>query len=188
MKTNTKRSRQASTPPTVTEPIKLKVGSKTIQITATDKKISAHAGQEAFADFLSQHGVREMVAGVLPQRPRSPNALAPVEIALGFITAVLAEADKLTRVAWLRGDPVLPQIFNLKRLPSQSTLSRFLRALAPWAASSRSGAVHWNGYPGGVKATRWISTQPPCCTKTALRRECGWATPAWASSPACIRF
>jgi hypothetical protein len=125
MKTNTQRSGQASTPQTVTAPIKLKVGGQTIAITTTNQKISAHAGQITLAGFFQSCGVRELVERVLPQRPTSPNALAPVEIALGFMAGVVAGADKLARVAWLRGDPVLPQIFRLKRLPSQSTLSRF---------------------------------------------------------------
>jgi hypothetical protein len=125
IKTNTKRSGQASTPQTVTGPIKLKSGAGSIQITTTNKKISAHGGQAAFAAFLVGQRLRETLAGLLPQRPTSPNALAPVEIALGFMAAVLAGADKLTRVGWLRGDPVLPEVLNLRRLPSQSTLSRF---------------------------------------------------------------
>jgi hypothetical protein len=125
MKTNTQRSGQASTPQTVTQPIKLKIGCQTIAITTTNQKISAHAGQVTLAGFFAQLGVREKLAGVLPQRPVSPNAMAPVEIALGFMAGIVAGADKLTRVAWLRGDPVLPSIFRLKRLPSQSTLSRF---------------------------------------------------------------
>jgi hypothetical protein len=125
MKTNTKRSRQASTPQTVTPLIKLKVGGEAIRITTTNQKISAHAGQVTLAGFLAAHRVRELLAAVLPQQPTSPNALAPVEIALGFMAGVVAGADKLTRVAWLRGDPVLPQVLRLRRLPSQSTLSRF---------------------------------------------------------------
>jgi len=125
MKTNTKRSEQASTPQTVTEPIELKIGKKTIRISSTNQKLSAHAGQATLAGFFQSFGVRELLARALPQRPTSPNALAPVEIALGFMTGVVAGADKLTRVAWLRGDPVLPHLFQLKRLPSQSTLSRF---------------------------------------------------------------
>jgi hypothetical protein len=125
MKTNTKRSRQASAPQTVTPLIKLKVGGQTIRITTTNQKISAHAGQVTLAGFFQAHRVRDLLAQVLPQQPTSPNALAPAEIALGFMAGVVAGADKLTRVAWLRGDPVLPQVLQLRRLPSQSTLSRF---------------------------------------------------------------
>jgi len=135
MRTNTKRSGQASTPQTVTAPIKLKVGGQTIAITTTNQKISAHAGQVTLAGFFQRLGVRELLARVLPQRPTSPNALAPVEIALGFMAGIVAGADKLTRVAWLRGDPVLPQIFQLKRLPSQSTLSRFFAGFGNLAQS-----------------------------------------------------
>ncbi len=125
MRTNTKRGGQASTPQTVTDLVKLKVGGQTIAITTTDQKLSAHAGQVTLAGFFQRLGVRELLARSLPQRPTSPNALAPVEIALGFMAGIVAGADKLTRVAWLRGDPVLPQIFQLRRVPSQSTLSRF---------------------------------------------------------------
>ena len=125
MKTNTKRSGQASTPQTVTEPMKLKIGRETIRITTTDQKISGQAGQATLAGFFESFGVREKLGRVLPQRPVSPNALEPVEIALGFMAGTVAGADKLTRVAWLRGDPVLPKIFRLRRVASQSTLSRF---------------------------------------------------------------
>ena len=90
MRTNTTRSRQASTSLTVTPAVKLKLGGKTIQITTTDRKLSAHGGQVAFAAFLAQLKVRPLLARLLPQRPTSPNALAPVEIALGFMSGVLA--------------------------------------------------------------------------------------------------
>jgi hypothetical protein len=101
------------------------MGSRTIQIGFTDKKLSAHAGQSAFAAFLQGQRWREVLGPLLPHRPTSPNAMAPVDIALGFISGVLAGADRLARVAWLRGDPVLPQVLEVRRLPSQSTLSRF---------------------------------------------------------------
>ena len=65
------------------------------------------------------------MAGLLPHRPTSPNALAPRDIALSFLAGVIAGADKLTRVAHLRSDPLLPEVLQVKRVPSQSTLSRF---------------------------------------------------------------
>jgi len=65
------------------------------------------------------------LAGLLPHRPTSPNALAPRDIALSFLAGVIAGADKLTRVAHLRSDPLLPEVLQVKRVPSQSTLSRF---------------------------------------------------------------
>jgi hypothetical protein len=44
---------------------------------------------------------------------------------LSFLAGVIAGADKLTRVAHLRNDPLLPEILQVRRMPSQSTLSRF---------------------------------------------------------------
>ena len=143
MKTNTQRSGQASTPQTVTAPIKLKIGAQTIRITTTNQRISAHAGQATLAGFMEAYRVRELLAGVLPQRPTSPNALAPVEIALGFMAGVVAGADKLTRVAWLRGDAVLPQVLRLRRMPSQSTLSRFFAGFGNLRQSLACFAPLW---------------------------------------------
>ncbi len=110
----------------MTEAIKLNTGAKTIRILPTKQKLSAHAGQTTFFGFLARRKVRTLLAGLLPHRPTSPNASPPVEIALGFIAGILAGADKLARIAHLRGDPVLPAIMEVRRLPSQSTLSRFL--------------------------------------------------------------
>ena len=106
---------------------KFKAGEKTIHIETTEQKVSGHAGQATFWSFL--HGrcdLRKLLARVLPHQPTSNNHLPPVDIACGFIAGLIAGADRLTRVAWLRGDPVLPEIMAAKRIPSQSTLSRFL--------------------------------------------------------------
>jgi single-stranded-DNA-specific exonuclease len=62
MKTNTKRSRQASAPQTVTQPIKLKIGGQTIAITTTNQKISAQAGpgNDVFQSSLELSGLISM--------------------------------------------------------------------------------------------------------------------------------
>lgn len=125
MKETTTKSHRASTHQTVTEEFKLKAGAKTIHITTTDQRLSGQAGQATFWGFVHLRKVREVIARALPHRPTSPNALIPAEIALGFIAGIVAGADKLTRVAWLRGDPLLPEVMGVKRLPSQATFSRF---------------------------------------------------------------
>jgi hypothetical protein len=87
--------------------------------------------------------VRALLASLLPQRPTSPNALAPVETALSFLAGILAGADKLARIAHLRGDPVLPEVMEVKRLPSQSTLSRFLGGFDGAAKNLRTFRALW---------------------------------------------
>lgn len=127
VKKQTTKSHEASTHQTVTGEFKFKAGSKTIHITTTEQQLSGHAGQVSFWSFLHLRKVRALLAQALPHRPTSPNAMQPVDIACGFLAGVLAGADRLTRIAWLRGDPLLPEVMASECIPSQATLSRFLR-------------------------------------------------------------
>ena len=126
MKQNPRQSHSASAHQTVIGAFELRTGEKAIRITTTNQRLSAHAGQTTFWGFLALGKVRALLAGALPHRPTSPNARPPVETALGFIAGIVAGADKLARIAHLRGDPVLPEVLEVKRLPSQSRLSRWL--------------------------------------------------------------
>ena len=127
----------------MTEAIKLKTGKKTIAITTTDQKLSAHAGQTTFWGFLHLRKFRGALSAALPHVRTSPNALKATEIALGFVAGILAGADKLTRIARLRGDPLLPEVMEVKRLPSQSTLSRFLAGFDGAAKNLRCFRALW---------------------------------------------
>lgn len=143
MKKNQGRSHGASAHQTVTEAIKLKTGRKTIRIVPSQQKLSAHAGQATFWGYLAMRKVREQLAQWLPHRPTSPNASKPVEIALGLIAGILAGAERLSQVAHLRGDPVLPEVMEVKRVPSQSTLSRFLAVFDNAAKNLRCFRSLW---------------------------------------------
>jgi len=144
VKKHQQKSHSASTHQTVTEAIKLKTGSKTITIRTTEQKLSAHAGQTTFWGFLHLRKFRPALASALPHVRTSPNALKVTEIALGFIAGILAGADKLTRIAHLRGDPLLPTVMEIKRMPSQSTLSRFLGGFDGAAKNLRSFRALWH--------------------------------------------
>ena len=141
VKKNRAKSHKASAHQTVTEEFKLHTGRQTIRIRPTDQKLSAHAGQTAFWGFAAVRKVRALLAGLLPHQPTSPNARPPVEIALGFLAGVLAGASRLAQVAWLRGDPVLPEVMEIDRLPSQPTLTRFFA----FFKHAGSGAACWRG-------------------------------------------
>jgi hypothetical protein len=128
----------------VTEAIELQTGQKTIWIRTTNQKLSGHAGQTTFWAFIALRKVRSMLAGVLPHRPTSPNARPPVETALGFIAGILAGADKLARIAQLRADPLLPEVMEVKRLPSQSRLSRWLALFDGAGKNLRTFRALWH--------------------------------------------
>jgi Transposase DDE domain group 1 len=151
MKSSQRKSHTASTHQTVTEEIKLRTGKKTIKIGMTDQKLSAHAGQATFWGFVHLRKFRQVLGGVLQFPITSPNALKPVEIALSFITGVLAGADKLTRIAHLRHDPLLPELVEVERFPSQSTLTRFLARFDGAAKNLRSFRPLW----------RWVMERLP---------------------------
>ena len=188
MKRCQRESHSAQAHQTVTSPVKLKVREKTILITTTNQRLSAHAGQATFWGFMHLRKFRAFLAGVLPHQRSSPNALSVVEIALGFISGILSGADKLTRLAHLRSDPLLAEVIGVKRLSSQSTYTRFLagfdgaaknlRTFRPvwhWAMnrlnSQRGGytldldsttLLHTDGHQEGVKVGHTPRGNKPC--------------------------
>ena len=76
--------------------------------------------------------------------PASNNHLTPLEKAVGFLQGILCEARKLTHVAYLRRDPLMPELLGVRRVPSQSTLSRFFQAFGGVAANATCFRVLWN--------------------------------------------
>lgn len=51
-------------------------------------------------------------------------AALPLEKALAFMHGLLGDARKLTHVAYLRRDPLLPEFLGIRRVASQSVLAR----------------------------------------------------------------
>lgn len=149
------RTHTGSAHQTVTEEIRLQLGQKSIQIGFTDQRLSPLAGMLSFAGYLFKKKVPELLQRMLPHRPTSPNALPPAEIGLSFVAGVIAGADQLTRVAHLRGAPLLPEIWQVRRGPSPSTLSRFFAGFRQGTNQSCFGQFYrwaleqWNSRPEG---------------------------------------
>jgi hypothetical protein len=116
---------------TVTPGFEFKVDGKSIAVEFTDQKLSAHAGSSGFWAWVHRSGWVGALQGCLPhQRPTSNNHLVPLDKALAFMHGVLTAARKLTHVAYLRRDPLLPEVPGTARVPSQSSLSRFFQGFA----------------------------------------------------------
>lgn len=110
----------------------------------TDQRISAHAGTAAFWGWLHPSGFVPVLAAALPHRmPRSNNRLEPVEKALGFLQGILCDARKLTQVAYLRRDALMAPLLGIRRVASQSSLSRFFADFGGAAANVRCFQVLW---------------------------------------------
>ena len=129
-----KRTQSAGTHPLhqrLAEGIKFKTGGQSIEIGFTDQKLSPHAGTATFWAFLRQSGWIELVENCLPHPiPASNYALMPVSKVLSFIQGLLCGAKKLTHVAYLRRDPLVPELLGIKRVASQSVLSSFFQVFS----------------------------------------------------------
>jgi hypothetical protein len=105
---------------TVAEKIKFQTVGQSIQIGSTDQQLTAHAGTATFWSFLHQSSWGELVGRRLPHpAPTSNNALPPLAKVFSFVQGLLCGAEKLTHVAYLRRDPMMPALLGIKRVPSQ---------------------------------------------------------------------
>jgi len=102
-----------------------------MQIDFTDQQLSPHAGSATFWAFLRQSGWIGLLERCLPHpRPKSNNHLSPLSKALGFVQGLLCGAKKFTHVAYLRRDPLVPEMLGIVRVASQSVLSRFFQGFS----------------------------------------------------------
>ena len=174
---------------TVAPKIQFQSAHKSIQIGFTDQKLSPHAGTATFWSFLHGSGWIPLLEKCLPHpQPTSNNHIKPLCKGLGFIQGLLCGAKKFTHVAYLRRDPMVPEMLGIKRVPSQSVLTRFfqgfssagrnLRCFRPlfgWCLDrlpSRPGGyaldldstrlLHEDGHQDGVEAGYTRAGTKPC--------------------------
>jgi hypothetical protein len=121
MKEDRPRTHTDSAHQTVAQNIRLQLRQKSIQIGFTDRRWSPLAGVLRLAGYLFKKTAPDMLVRTPPHKPTRANALPSSHIALSFLAGVIAVADKLTRVAHLRSDPLLPEILQVKRVLLQST-------------------------------------------------------------------
>ncbi len=113
---------------TVAGAFQFKGAGRSIAIRFTDQRLSPHAGSATFWAWLRGGKWINTLTGALPHAlPLSNNHLLPVEKALAFLHGLLCDARKLTHVAYLRRDPVAPELIGVRRVASQSALSRFFQ-------------------------------------------------------------
>jgi hypothetical protein len=98
---------------TVAGGFEFKSGRKTIAVEFTDQRFSPHAGSATIWGWLRPLGWVERLAAALPHPvPGSNNHLTPLAKALAFCHGLLCEARKLTHVAYLRRDPLVPELLR----------------------------------------------------------------------------
>jgi len=121
-----------------------KSGGKSIAVEYTAQKLSAHAGSAVFWGWLQGTSWRATLGAHLPHgAPQSNNHLRAVDKALAFTHGLLCEARKLTHVAYFRRDPLVPELLGIRRVASQSSLSRFFAGFTSAGANLRCFRPLW---------------------------------------------
>jgi hypothetical protein len=129
---------------TVAGEFNFKSGGKAIAVAFTDQRLSAHAGSATFWGWLHPSGWVQALAAALPHAPSlSNNNISALAKALAFTHGLLCEARKLSHIAYLRRDPVVPELLNIARVPSQSSFSRFFAGFDSAAANLRCFRPLW---------------------------------------------
>jgi len=129
---------------TVAGGFNFKSGGKAIAVEFTDQRLSPHAGSATFWGWLHPSGWIKTLAAALPHPPSlSNNSLTALDKALAFMHGLLCDARKLTHVAYLRRDPLVPELLNILRVASQSTLSRFFAGFGSAAGNLRCFRPLW---------------------------------------------
>lgn len=129
---------------TVAPAFNFKSGGKAIAVEFTNQRLSPHAGSATFWGWLHPSGWVKALAVALPHAPSlSNNGITALTKALAFTHGLLCDARKLTHIAHLRRDPLVPELLNIERVPSQSTLSRFFADFGSAAVNLRCFRPLW---------------------------------------------
>jgi len=130
---------------TVAGTFQFKSNGKAIAIEFTDQQLSPHAGSATFWAWLRPRDWCQRLSAALPHPlPRSNNKLLPVEKALAFMQGLLCDARKLTHVAYLRRDPLVPELLGIRRVASQSVLTRFFQGFSSAGQNLRCFRPLWH--------------------------------------------
>ena len=96
-----------------------------LKINYSDKKVTPYGGMKLLKDFIDQTNIIKDLRSVKLSYPQSNAGYDPIEIIQGFWLSIFTGASRYIHADWLRYDTTLQQIFELDRLPSQATYSRF---------------------------------------------------------------
>ena len=130
---------------TVAGPLEFKSNGKAIAIAFTEQQLSPHAGSAVFWGWLHQKDWCKRLASALPHPlPISNNKLLPLEKALSFMHGLLCDARKLTHIAYLRRDPLVPELLGITRVASQSVLTRFFQGFTSAGDNLRTFRPLWH--------------------------------------------
>ena len=96
-----------------------------LKIQYSNKKVTPFGGMKLLKDFIDKTNIIKDLESVNIPQPQSNAGINPIDIIQGFWLSIFTGASRYIHADWLRYDTVLQEIFDIKRLPSQATYSRF---------------------------------------------------------------
>jgi hypothetical protein len=99
-----------------------------LPIQFTEEMLTAHAGLELFRRFLEGSGFTKQLEAVFADR-RFDTDYGSFRMALAAIGLLLVGGSRLCHLRVLERDPLFLRFARLTRLPSERTLSRWLKAI-----------------------------------------------------------
>jgi hypothetical protein len=111
-------------------------GSDELKLQTTPKAVTPFAGMASFFAWLGALEFPKRVAPVMPFEYRSPNAIAPEQTLMAFISAVVVGASRFAHAGWLRHDTAFHALlgvkrFPVKRFPAEDAIRRFFHRFTP---------------------------------------------------------
>lgn len=96
-----------------------------LEIRFTEKAATGWGGLSLVAEYFRRIGLRELLGAALPDGRTSPNQCSVVDMAMAMMVNVLMGGARFAHVERLRSDEVLRTVFEIKRMPSAATLTRY---------------------------------------------------------------
>jgi len=96
-----------------------------LKIEYSSKKVTPFGGMKLLKDFMDKTNIIKDLESVNLPYPQSNAGYNPVDIIQGFWLSIFTGASRYIHADWLRYDSTLQEIFEIRRLPSQATYSRF---------------------------------------------------------------
>jgi len=96
-----------------------------LRIEFTDRRVSAWGGLKLMKEVIDRSGILNFIDKLPIPYPGSNRGYSPKVIIETFWVSIFIGASRFIHSDWLRYDSVLQEIFGWKRVPSQSTYSRF---------------------------------------------------------------
>lgn len=98
---------------------------KNIEFEYSDRPLSAWGGMRLMKELIDKVAIRDYLSSLDLPIPGSNWGYSSVQVMESFWVSVWTGASRFAHSGWLRYDKVLGEIFGWKRIPSQSTYSRF---------------------------------------------------------------